>query len=89
MKIGIPRETSETESRVAATPKTLERLKKQGFEVFIETNAGLRASFADQDYQLAGGSILPTAAALYSQVDIILKVLESLLLPKSLNMPMS
>jgi len=75
MKLGIPLETSATESRVAATPKTVLRLIKQGFEVFIETKAGELSSYSDQDFKNAGAIILPSATALYERVDIILKVL--------------
>jgi len=74
MKVGIPLETSSTESRVAATPKTLQRLKKQGFDVFVETKAGELSAFSDQDFKEAGAVILADAPALYESVDIILKV---------------
>lgn len=74
MKVGIPREISATESRVAATPKTVQRLIKQGFDVLIETKAGELASYSDQNFQDAGALIVPTAAALYENSQIILKV---------------
>lgn len=74
MHVGIPLETAANESRVAATPKTVQRLKKQGFSVFIEANAGLRSSYPDQDYQVAGATIVSDAASLFAQVQIILKV---------------
>ncbi|MEK6628112.1 MAG: NAD(P)(+) transhydrogenase (Re/Si-specific) subunit alpha, partial [Bdellovibrionota bacterium] len=74
MKVGIPVETSPAESRVAATPKTVQRLKKQGFDVFIETKAGEQSTISDQDFIDAGASILPNAKALFDSVDIILKV---------------
>lgn len=74
MKVGIPRETTVNEARVAATPKTVQRLIKQGFEVFIETKAGELASYSDQSYQDVGAMILPNATALYEKSDIVLKV---------------
>lgn len=74
MKVGIPREVLAEETRVAATPKTVQRLKKQGFDVFIERNAGALAMYSDQDYIDAGAEIASDAASLYKQVDIILKV---------------
>lgn len=74
MKVGIPREVLAEETRVAATPKTVQRLKKQGFDVFIERNAGALAKYSDQDYIDAGAEITTDAASLYKQVDIILKV---------------
>ena len=51
MKVGIPLELFPNESRVAATPKTVERLIKQGFEVVVQSNAGNRSHFQDSDYQ--------------------------------------
>jgi NAD(P) transhydrogenase subunit alpha len=74
MKVGIPREVLATETRVAATPKTVQRLKKQGFDVFIEKNAGTHALISDQDFIDAGAEIIADAASLYKSVDIILKV---------------
>ena len=74
MKVGIPREILATETRVAATPKTVQRLKKQGFDVFIEKNAGVHALISDAEFIEAGASIFPDANTLYKSVDIILKV---------------
>ncbi len=42
MKVGIPKELDANEHRVAASPETIVRLQKQGFEVLIETGAGER-----------------------------------------------
>jgi len=75
MKVGIPTEIVEDENRVAATPKTVKRLLKQGFEVVIETGAGSSANFSDEDYKEAGASVSTTPTELYNQSDIILKVL--------------
>ena len=74
MKVGIPREISSSESRVAATPKTVQRLIKQGFDVLVESKAGDLASYSDHNFQEAGATILSSAQALYEQSDIILKV---------------
>jgi NAD(P) transhydrogenase subunit alpha len=74
MKVGIPLEILATETRVAATPKTVQRLKKQGFDVLIQTNAGQKAMFSDQDFVEAGAEIVSNVDSLYKSVDIILKV---------------
>lgn len=76
MKVGIPAEIFPDELRVAATPKTVKRLQKQGFEVFIERNAGKKANFSDKEFEEAGAKIVPTAAQIYSGSDIVLKVKE-------------
>ena len=74
MKAGIPKEITKEESRVGATPKTVKRLLKQGFEVLIESGAGHSANYSDEAYKEAGATIIPDATALYKESDIILKV---------------
>jgi len=74
MIVGIPQETQANEDRVGATPKTVKRLIKQGFEVLIEEGAGRRANYTDQAYSEAGATIAPSAKAVFSDSDIILKV---------------
>lgn len=76
MKVGIPAEISPNELRVAATPKTVKRLQKQGFEVQIQKGAGLKANFSDKDFEEAGAKMLDSAQEIYSQSDIVLKVKE-------------
>lgn len=76
MKVGIPSEISPNELRVAATPKTVKRLQKQGFEVYIQHNAGVKANFSDKEFEEAGAKIVNTAAEIYSNSDIVLKVKE-------------
>jgi len=76
MIVGIPTEILLNEERVAATPKTVRRLLKQGFEVIIQSNAGFKANFYDLEFQLAGAQISKDAIDVYSNSDIILKVNE-------------
>ncbi|WP_116475559.1 Re/Si-specific NAD(P)(+) transhydrogenase subunit alpha [Zobellella maritima] len=57
MLIGIPRETLNGETRVAATPKSVEQLRKLGFDVCVEQGAGLKASFDDAAYQAVGATL--------------------------------
>ncbi len=76
MKVGIPAEISPNELRVAATPKTVKRLQKQGFEVQIQKGAGIKANFSDKEFEEAGAKIVNTAADIYSSSDIVLKVKE-------------
>ena len=75
MKVGIPKELSKQELRVGATPKTTQRLRKQGFEVFVQKGAGERANYADKEYEKAGATLIDSAEELYKNSDIILKVL--------------
>ncbi len=74
MKIGIPREIQEGERRVATTPDVVGQLRKLGFDVLVESNAGAAANFTDSAYEQAGASIIRDTRALWSAADIILKV---------------
>ncbi len=76
MKVGIPSEIFPNELRVAATPKTVKRLQKQGFEVYIQRHAGAKANFSDKEFEDAGAKLVGTAAEIYGQCDIVLKVKE-------------
>jgi NAD(P) transhydrogenase subunit alpha len=57
MRIGIPKEAQAGETRVAATPHTVEQLVKLGYEVVVEAGAGARSSFTDEAYRAAGATI--------------------------------
>ena len=72
MLIGVPRERLDNESRVAATPKTVQQILKLGFDVIVEHDAGFKASFEDQAFAAAGAKI--GDAAQVWQADIIFKV---------------
>ena len=72
MLIGVPRERLDNESRVAATPKTVQQILKLGFEVIVEHDAGFKASFEDQAFAAAGAKVGDTAQVW--QADIIFKV---------------
>lgn len=74
MKIGIPKEVCEGETRVALTPNLIAMLKRDKHEVFIEKSAGVAASFSDESYVQAGASIVEHPSDLYDQVDMIFKV---------------
>ena len=74
MKIGIPKEIRPGERRVAATPDTVSRLLKLGFEVQVESQAGAGASFADADYAAIGATIVHGARELWDQSELVLKV---------------
>ncbi|MFD2178119.1 Re/Si-specific NAD(P)(+) transhydrogenase subunit alpha [Veronia pacifica] len=72
MQIGVPKEILANETRVAATPKTVEQLIKMGFSVVIETGAGNLASFDDASYE-ASGAVVKEAKDVWKS-DIIFKV---------------
>lgn len=73
MKVGIPKESTPNEQRVAASPKNVQRLIKQKFDVQVESGAGNLANFSDADYVEAGATISKSKEALFKECDIILK----------------
>jgi NAD(P) transhydrogenase subunit alpha len=74
MKLAIPRERRPGERRVAATPETVRGLLKLGFEVSIESNAGMGASFGDDDFRASGAQVVKDPRQLWNEADVILKV---------------
>ncbi len=76
MKIGIPKEIKNNESRVAITPGGARTLILHGHEVFVETYAGENSGFNDEQYLKAGVNILNTAAEVYQIAEMIMKVKE-------------
>lgn len=73
MKLGIPREVLDGEKRVAVVPSMIALLKKSKHEVFVETGAGVQASFADREYQDAGATICKDWRELYQACNVVLK----------------
>jgi NAD(P) transhydrogenase subunit alpha len=74
MKIGIPKEILEDETRVAVIPSMISLLTKDGHEVYVEAGAGLDSYFTDDEYRKEGAKIVIDPAELYHTSDIILKV---------------
>ena len=74
MRIGAPRETFDGEKRVALTPQSAAALKKLGYDCLVETGAGDSARFADDAYREAGVEVVPSAAELWQNADIVAKV---------------
>jgi alanine dehydrogenase len=71
--IGIPREISFQENRIALVPDAVALLVNNGHKVVVETNAGKASNFSDNDYSEAGAQIAYSAEEIY-KADIILKV---------------
>mgnify|MGYP006093490871 FL=1 len=75
MIVFIPKEKLPNETRVSATPNTVNDLIKAGLQVHIESNAGLKSFIIDQDYESKGGVIIKNPSKSYAQADIVLKVI--------------
>ena len=74
MKIAVIKERRPNEARVATSPDVVKRFKKLGFDVSIETGAGLGASIVDQAFIDAGATIADEAASAVKNANIVLKV---------------
>jgi NAD(P) transhydrogenase subunit alpha len=72
MRIGIPRETRDQETRVSATPETVKKYVAAGHQVFVEHDAGVAAHFSDEAYAQAGATLATAAQAF--DAELILKV---------------
>ncbi|MBA2920289.1 alanine dehydrogenase [Sphingomonas sp. MAH-20] len=76
MRVGVPKEIKNNEYRVGLTPPSVAELVAAGHEVVVETNAGAGIDLSDQDYIAAGARIVATAAEVFAQSDMIVKVKE-------------
>lgn len=74
MKLAILKERRAGETRVAATPETVKKLKSLGLEIAVESGAGAAARFADADYSGVGAAIATDFAGTLADADIVLKV---------------
>lgn len=76
MLIGVPKEIKNNEKRVALTPDGAEVLISNGHQVIIENNAGVGSGFTNELYTAVGCTIINTAAEVFAQAEMILKVKE-------------
>ncbi|HEX9181478.1 MAG TPA: Re/Si-specific NAD(P)(+) transhydrogenase subunit alpha [Burkholderiales bacterium] len=75
MLIGVPAETRPGESRVAATPEIVKKLTAKALhQVLVQSGAGTGSSIPDAEFAAAGAKIVASAAELYGQAEIVLKV---------------
>jgi alanine dehydrogenase len=76
MRIGVPREIKTHEYRVGLVPAGVRELVHHGHEVVVESRAGHGIGFDDADYESAGATVLPDAAAIFETAELIVKVKE-------------
>src|SRR5476651_824556 len=74
MRLAVPKETREGETRVAATPESVKKIKSLGLDVVVQAGAGAGAKISDADYTAAGAMIAPDMASTLKDADIVLKV---------------
>lgn len=76
MLIAIPKETAPREQRVSMVPETAAKLVKAGFQVRVESGAGLAAGHTDEAYRNAGATLADSFAACVSGANAVFKVRE-------------
>src|SRR3954447_15568511 len=78
MRVGVPKEIKDHEDRVGLVPSSVAELVRHGHDVTIEAGAGLGAGLEDELYVAAGARIVPTAAEIFGDAELIVKVKEPL-----------
>jgi alanine dehydrogenase len=76
MRIGVPREIKPLEGRVGLIPAACAELVRAGHEVFIETSAGEKSGYLNEEFEKVGVTILPSAEEVYGKAEMIVKVKE-------------
>jgi alanine dehydrogenase len=76
MNIGIPKEIKVNENRIAVTPAGVQELCKHGHTVYVQKGAGYESGFLDDQYEVAGATILPDIDDVYNSAEMIIKVKE-------------
>jgi alanine dehydrogenase len=76
MKVGVATEIKDDEYRVALTPAGTRELTERGHEVLIQAGAGEGSAISDADYEAQGGRIVPDAAAVLGEAELLLGVKE-------------
>jgi len=76
MQIGVPKEIKSHEYRVGLTPASVRELCAHGHQVLVQSGAGAAIGLSDDDYRVAGATLLPDAASVFVQAELIVKVKE-------------
>jgi alanine dehydrogenase len=76
MIIGTPREIKNHEYRVGLTPESARELVAHGHRVLVETGAGGGIGASDDHYRAAGAEMVATAAQIFADCDMVVKVKE-------------
>jgi NAD(P) transhydrogenase subunit alpha len=66
VQLAVPTETRPGERRVALVPDVVKKLVAAGWQIAVQSGAGVAAAFSDQAYEAAGATIAPDAAAVHA-----------------------
>src|SRR5690606_39989006 len=76
MLIGVPKEIKNHEYRIGLTPTAVREYVANGHQVMVEHNGGLAIGFTNEDYELAGATIVADPKEIFAKADMIIKVKE-------------
>lgn len=76
MRIGVPKESKDREFRAGLTPAGARELVAHGHTVLVQSGTGRRIGMPDDQYQAAGCRIVPEAADVFAEADVVVKVKE-------------
>ncbi|HEX6752841.1 MAG TPA: alanine dehydrogenase, partial [Solirubrobacterales bacterium] len=76
MRVGVPAEIKPDEYRVAITPAGVREMAEHGHEVLIEVGAGVGSAIPDTDFEAQGARLVPDAATLFGEAEMVVKVKE-------------
>ena len=82
MKLVVPMEITEGESRVSITPDCIPALTKMGFKVFVQKDAGIGSSYTDDEYKKSGARICSKLSELYGKANLVVKIQRPIKLKK-------
>ena len=76
MRVGVPTEIKNNEHRIGLTPTAVREYVAHGHAVSVQQGAGVGAGFTDDDYKKVGARMVATAAEIFANNDMIVKVKE-------------
>ena len=74
--IGVPKELKNNETRISLIPEDVLKLTKEKIKVYVQSGAGIKASYMDTDYLNAGAIICNSIEEIYDKANFIIKVKE-------------
>jgi len=74
MNVGLINESSKIENRAGLTPSSVSLLTEKGHTVYVETGAGLRAGYTNEEYMAQGAKIVFTKDEVFGRADIVLNI---------------
>jgi len=76
VKVGIPKEIKDHEYRVGMIPAGVHALAEAGHQIYVQSAAGVGSGITDEEYVQAGAEMVPDAATVFDNADMIIKVKE-------------